>query len=265
MPHIPFQTFDRNADYGVTHRLLPHWSQSACLTFITFRTYDSLPASVVQAWQIDRRNWLRNHGVDPDAADWQQQIAAQDPRLPSEYRRQFSARWHEHLDQCHGECVLKDPVLSAIVGGSFQHFDGDRYELTDFVVMPNHVHLIAAFVTESTMLSQCESWKRFTAKAINQRMSRKGRFWEQDAFDHLIRSENQFWYLRKYIADNPVRAHLPESAYLHYSKPLDRTAESSHHAPRDEASARHSPSDAVSDETAARNEAPERSGDQTQQ
>ncbi|MBI3823733.1 MAG: transposase [Planctomycetes bacterium] len=91
----------------------------------------------------------------------------------------------------------------------------------DFVVMPNHVHMLAAFPDQKAMLAQCESWKHFTAVPINRRLGRKGRFWQQDAFDHLVRSEEQFWYLRDYIANNPVQAGLRPSEYMHYSKPLD--------------------------------------------
>jgi len=80
---------------------------------------------------------------------------------------------------------------------------------TDFVVMPNHVHLLAAFPDEGSMLAQCESWKHYTATKINRFLGRSSRFWQQDGFDHLVRSVEQFEYLRAYIADNPRRAHLP--------------------------------------------------------
>jgi len=68
------------------------------------------------------------------------------------------------------------------------HFDGDRYEIMDFVIMPNHVHWLVAFPAEDLMLRQCESWKRFTTTKINQVIGRQGRFWQQDGFDHLVRS-----------------------------------------------------------------------------
>jgi type I restriction enzyme R subunit len=57
-----------------------------------------------------------------------------------------------------------------------RHFDGVRYELSDFVVMPNHVHILAAFPTSDAMLQQCEAWKHFTATKINRVLGVKGRF-----------------------------------------------------------------------------------------
>jgi REP-associated tyrosine transposase len=116
--------------------------------------------------------------------------------------------------------VLRQPALSQIVTDSLLHFDGDRYELTDFVVMPNHVHLLVAFPDEESMLRQCDSWKHFTSTQINPALGRKGHFWQQDGFDHLVRSVEQFEYLRRYIADNSRRARLRPDEYRHLSKPI---------------------------------------------
>jgi type I restriction enzyme R subunit len=89
--------------------------------------------------------------------------------------------------------------------------------MTDFVVMPNHIHMLVVFPNDDAMLSQCESWKRFTGRRINKRMSGSGRFWQQDGFDHLVRSEEQFEHFRHYIADNPDKARLQSDEYFLYS------------------------------------------------
>jgi putative transposase len=123
-------------------------------------------------------------------------------------------------DDCHGACVLKLPNIGRIVADSFWYFDGVRYELTDFVVMPNHVHVLAAFPDESSILVQCDSWKHFTASEMNRELKRKGRFWQQDGFDHLVRSVEQFDFLRRYIANNPMRVGLAESEYIHWTRQM---------------------------------------------
>jgi type I restriction enzyme R subunit len=86
--------------------------------------------------------------------------------------------------------------------------------------MPNHVHLLVAFRDEEAMLMQCESWKRFTAVKINRFLMRKGRFWEQDGFDHLVRTDEHFQHYRRYIARNPMLARLAAGEFIHFSKPL---------------------------------------------
>jgi type I restriction enzyme R subunit len=90
--------------------------------------------------------------------------------------------------------------------------------MSDFVVMPNHVHLLAAFADEKGMLEQCDSWKHYTAREINRRLGRSGRLWQQDGFDHLVRSTRHYEAFRRYIADNPKKARLKSGEFVHYSK-----------------------------------------------
>jgi REP element-mobilizing transposase RayT len=212
------QVFDPKQDYGVVVRRLPHWSQAGALCFITWRTWDSIPQSVLAGWLAERDRWLARQGVDPTQIDWRIQIDRLEPSLQQDFHRHIADRWNAHLDACHGKCVLRRPVLAEIVAQSLKHFDGDRYELTDFVIMPNHVHLVAAFPNEDAMLHHCESWKRYTATKLNRQLGRSGRFWQQDGFDHLLRSVEEFDYLRQYIANNPSRAGLRPGEYIHESK-----------------------------------------------
>jgi type I restriction enzyme R subunit len=55
---------------------------------------------------------------------------------------------------------------------------------------------------------------------INRALGRKGRFWQQDGFDHLVRSVEQFQYYREFIADNPRRARLGLNEYIYWSKAI---------------------------------------------
>ena len=216
----PLQTFDRQADFSIVERKLPHWSQAGCLCFITWRTVDSIPKSVLNRWHADRDTWLRNHGIEPNHEGWKLQLSELDQSLQREFVKTFSERWHRHLDACHGDCPLKDPEISNIVAASLHKFDEHRYLLTDFIVMPNHVHLLAAFADEDGMLTQCESWKHFTAREINRRLGLSDRFWQQDGFDHLVRTEEHFDGFRRYIASNPMKAGLKSSESTHFSKEL---------------------------------------------
>ena len=49
------------------------------------------------------------------------------------------------LDTCQGECVLQRRDLVQIVHDSLLYFVSDRYRMGDFIVIPNHVHLLCAF------------------------------------------------------------------------------------------------------------------------
>ncbi|MBI1903372.1 MAG: transposase [Planctomycetia bacterium] len=216
----PIQVFDPRQEVLMAERRLPHWSQAGTITFITLRTWDSIPKPVLMKWLGEKWDFLRGQGIDPMAPDWKSQMQQLDATIQIHFHRTFSDRWNEYLDSCRGSCVLRRPEISSIVSDSLRHFDGDRYELTDFVVMPNHVHLLVAFPSEEDMLAQCESWKHYTAVRINRWLDRKGRFWQQDGFDHLVRSAEQFEALGSYIADNPRRARLSTGEYIHYAKHL---------------------------------------------
>jgi type I restriction enzyme R subunit len=234
------QLFDPQQELAVIERRLPHWSQAGTIAFLTWRTWDSIPSDRLQQWITERNDWLRTHGIEPkpNAAvscgemskphkpkpipahpTWRTRLQSLPPALRREFRMQISNRWNDCLDECHGQCVLRQAELSQIVADSLLHFDGSRYDLTDFVVMPNHVHLLAAFPDEESMLEQCDSWKHFTATKLNRALRRRGRFWQQDGFDHLVRSFEQFEFLRRYIADNPHRAKLAPGEFVHFSKP----------------------------------------------
>ncbi len=209
------QAFDPREEFTVVERRLPHWSQAGTVCFITFRTWDSMPEHVVRAWLAQRQEWLRTHGIDPALADWETRLRGLPRATQLAFAQFVSDRWNEHLDELHGACVLRHPRLAQIVAESLRHFDGDRYVLDDFVVMPNHVHLLVAFPSEESQLAQCDSWKHYTAVQINRELGRRGRLWQEDGFDHLVRSVEQFEYFRRYIADNPFRAGLRPGEYIY--------------------------------------------------
>jgi type I restriction enzyme R subunit len=131
-----------------------------------------------------------------------------------EFHQTFSHEYEKYLDRGHGACVLRQPRLAQIVADSLLHFDGDRYVMGDFVVMPNDVHLLTCLQGETDIESQCRSWKKYTATKINRALGQRGRFWQEESFDHLIRTPEEFDYLRRYIADNPAKARLREGEFL---------------------------------------------------
>ncbi|HEX3313248.1 MAG TPA: transposase [Gemmataceae bacterium] len=118
----------------------------------------------------------------------------------------------------HTACALKQPNLAKIVGESLLHFDGDRYVMPDFVVMPNHVHLLAQFATADGMKAQCKSWKHYMAVHINRAIGAFDTFWQSESFDFLVRTPEQFEAIRRYIEENPVRAKLRAGEFLHYRR-----------------------------------------------
>ncbi len=210
--------FNPHDDILITQRRLPHWGQDGAVVFITWRTHDSMPKSILEVWRAERNRWLLAHEIDSTFKGWKAEVQELPVNKRAEYHDRFTTRWHDELDAGHGASVLQRPELAAMVKDSLLHFDGDRYEMLGFVIMPNHVHLLACFPDKPMMLKQCELWKRFTATKINRSLGTTGRFWQQDAFDHLVRHEGQYRRLLQYFEDNPVKARLREDEYILWSK-----------------------------------------------
>jgi hypothetical protein len=160
------QFFDPKQEFTVAWKSLPHWAQAGTVCFITWRTADSLPADVVKQLAQERRRILQRFGLST-CNEWQRQLKKLSISDRGELQWSLFHAWDQKLDSAAGECVLRRPELSAIVANSLLHFDGERYFLTDFVVMPNHVHVLVAFQAEDALLTQCTSWKRYTSRKSN--------------------------------------------------------------------------------------------------
>ena len=114
-------------------------------------------------------------------------------------------------DAAHGPVFLRRPEIAAIVVEALD--DGDvrfgRYTLHAFVVMPNHVHVLA------TPRIAARQWlgplKGFTAHEANLILGLKGPFWQDESYDHLVRDRQEFERIQRYIERNPVRAGLADS------------------------------------------------------
>ena len=52
--------------------------------------------------------------------------------------------------------MLKDPANAKIVADALRHFDGERYEMASFVVMPNHVHVLFRPLGDHALGGDCE-------------------------------------------------------------------------------------------------------------
>jgi putative transposase len=91
--------------------------------------------------------------------------------------------------------------------------NGKRYELHAAVVMPDHVHLLL------TPMRDDKGWpyalplilkllKGTSARTINKLLNSSGPVWQDESFDHVLRSQESFEEKREYLRQNPVRRGL---------------------------------------------------------
>jgi len=219
MSHIEWNFYDSDSAANESKRNLPHIDMPGVLTFVTFRLIDSMPKQVVARWHNEIEEWLQEHELTGRSVD---ELMASNHILQQtkdELRRFKNRRWHGHLDDCHGACILKDPKLRELVSDSLLHFNGERCDVERFVIMPNHVHVLIQMRSEHLLRKHFREVQRYSAREINRHLNQSGRIWQGEPFDHLVRNESQFEYLQKYINDNPVKAGLPPSDYTLWLRP----------------------------------------------
>jgi type I restriction enzyme R subunit len=186
---------------------LPHLEQPGVCAFITFMLADAIPRSVAGEWKNKRACWCRQRGLPADAQIEEIRQILGDIEL-RRFQRMVSASYHRALDRGAGSCLLVQSDLSKILSDALHFHDGRSGRLFDYVIMPNHVHVLFQPSPEKSLRSILESVRSYSARQINQRIGRKGSLWDREPFDHLVRSLRYFRRYQHYIRANPVRAGL---------------------------------------------------------
>ena len=85
------------------------------------------------------------------------------------------------------------------------------YQLYAWVIMPNHMHVVLKPRIELSVILR---WlKGRTAHTANRLLGRTGTaFWQDESFDHWIRSNHELHGLIEYVENNPVHAGLAQVA-----------------------------------------------------
>ncbi|MGH8378163.1 MAG: REP-associated tyrosine transposase, partial [Gammaproteobacteria bacterium] len=163
---------------------LPHFDSQHAYQFVTFRLADSLPREKLSQMEAELR-----------------------PR-PDDQRKRIEF-W---LDSGLGCCALRHPVMAQVMQDTLQHFDGQRYHLLAWCIMPNHVHVLIE--TLAPLAKIVQSWKSFTGRwalqhAAELELGVPGeKFWMRDYWDRYIRNERHFLAVVDYIHANPAKAGL---------------------------------------------------------
>jgi putative DNA methylase len=168
---------------------LHHCDIPGLLQHITVRLSDSVPAELIESWRSELRLSAK--------------VAASDSR-----QARLREKIEKYADEGHGKCWLKDPRIAELVENALLHFDGERYRLIEWCVMPNHFHALIETIEGHSLSDVVHSWKTFTAREANLLLGREGAFWMPDYFDRFIRNEQHLEAVKEYVRNNPVKAGL---------------------------------------------------------
>ncbi len=182
-----------------TRGYLPHLKVEGGTYWVTLRLHDSLPQEVLNKLEEERKEWEKQQAS--------KKVAPKE--LAEQWKRQYSKRMQAYLDAGMGACWLKRDDIGELVAKAIQFFEGERYDLHAWVVMPNHGHVMVTPRDKWTLSSILHSWKSYTANEANRILGRVGEpFWQIEAYDHLVRDDKEFYLICEYTINNPVTAGL---------------------------------------------------------
>ena len=166
---------------------LPHLDSESDTQAVTFRLFDAVPQSVIDNWKAQLAS-----SSNPDA--------------------ELRKRIEKYSDVGYGSCYLRNPSVASIIQNSILHFDGIRYRMHSWVVMPNHVHLLFTPREGYKLKRIMHTIKSYTSSEANKLLGRSGRFWMKEYFDRFVRNERHFNNAVRYVEQNPVKAGLCRKA-----------------------------------------------------
>ncbi|MGO9338812.1 MAG: transposase [Terracidiphilus sp.] len=177
---------------------LPHWEKDAGLYFITFRLVDSLPKSVLEKIAERHRILIATKRVGAHLSPSEEVMVAE-----------FSpAKLEGYFDRGAGCCALRDSRIGELMANALRFWEGKRYRLLAWCVMPNHVHVVCRLLPGQELSRVIQGWKSFTARKANETLGRRGAFWQREYYDRLIRDGGELERAVRYVVRNPERAGL---------------------------------------------------------
>ena len=177
----------------VYRRHLPHWRQEGATYYVTFRLADSLPATKLAELRCDREAW-RNRCPNPSDKDQEELLRSQMEKMEA---------W---LDEGHGSCILKRGEFAQVVEDCLRFFDAERYALFSATIMSNHVHACVKPQGKWELDAVLKGWKSVSSRQINPVLGRKGRLWQDESYDRIVRDTQHLRRVVKYIEANPKQA-----------------------------------------------------------
>ena len=181
---------------------LPHVKREGAEYFVTFRLADSLPKEVLLRFEAERAERIR-------AVEAARRIGGAMADSEEIVNRDFRRQVERYLDQGAGACHLRRPEIADLVAGALRFFHEQRYLLREWVVMPNHVHVLFWPMPNQVVSAIVKSWKQFTSTRAKPLLGlTEGRFWQPESYDHWVRDAEERARIAGYIRSNPVTARL---------------------------------------------------------
>ena len=116
-----------------------------------------------------------------------------------------SAYMHQNLFQ---RTETADLLLVTL----FRYRDADEFLVHEFVVMPNHIHLLLSVDDDHAIGRAVQMIKGGFSFAMGKAGLKLKAAWQPSYYEHRVRDAEEYGRMRAYIRDNPVRRGLVRTA-----------------------------------------------------
>ncbi len=168
------------APVDVTLKTLPHWEQEGVCYFLTFCLADAFTGAAGR--------FRRNKSARPDDL--------------------LAGLEDDVLDRAYGECLLANPNCAKAVMDTLWAQDLRSYLLLAWSIMPNHVHVLLQAFSGFRLNQTLTTWKRVSARCINRVCRNRGKLWQRDCHNRIVRDSAELTNVARYIDNNPTKAGL---------------------------------------------------------
>jgi putative transposase len=103
-----------------------------------------------------------------------------------------------------------DRVASLLIETLLEYRRQGKFLVHEFVVMPNHLHVLLTTVEGITLEPSVQFIKGGFSHRAGKQLEMRGEIWQRGYVDHWIREAQDFASHREYIRQNPVKARLVE-------------------------------------------------------
>jgi len=106
--------------------------------------------------------------------------------------------------------ILATNEIAAILTNEWRNaHDRHGWAIGRYVIMPDHVHFFCRAELDAKSLPIfMQKWKQWSSKRMARELKVVGRVWQEEFFDHVLRSCESYSQKWDYVKENPVRAGL---------------------------------------------------------
>lgn len=107
------------------------------------------------------------------------------------------------------KCLLQSDRMATLFIAVLLHYQNEgKFQLHEFVVMPNHFHVLITPLHPVTLEKSIQFIKGGFSFRARKELSVPGEIWQTSFYDRRVRDSDEYARFRHYIHMNPVRRGL---------------------------------------------------------